>query len=84
MAFTKAERKIISKLLDMASDEFSNNGCNDFDPVEQKLISKAEWKVLSEKMSLANSGEIEEGCEEQCKLDWWLMSYFSDRILEDE
>jgi len=30
---TPAERKLASKMLDMASDEFSNHGCNDFDLV---------------------------------------------------
>lgn len=33
------ESNIVSKLLDMASDEFSNHGCNDLDKEIESLIT---------------------------------------------
>jgi hypothetical protein len=84
---TRAELTLISKLLQEASEEFSNHGCNDCE-----VPNTEENKALLVDMIKANGEEeeMEEQIEEvmSCKkktiftYDWWLMSYLADRCKE--
>jgi hypothetical protein len=84
---TSAELTAIAELLQKASDEFSNHGCNDY-----KLLNTPENKIMLVEMIKANGDEesMEEEIEEvmSCKnkniytYDWWLMSYLADRCKE--
>jgi hypothetical protein len=84
---TSAELTAIAELLQKASDEFSNHGCNDY-----QLLNTPENKIMLVEMIKANGDEesMEEEIEEvmSCKkkniytYDWWLMSYLADRCKE--
>lgn len=43
---TPAEKKLAGKLLRMASEEFGNHGCNDFDLVEDGKLTAKEADVF--------------------------------------
>lgn len=72
------EYKILARLLEMASDEFSNHGCNDFE-----IPNTPENNELVKQAYLWSSGEIEEFEEDEedkdtiTTYDWILMSYFA-------
>lgn len=75
------EYKILYELLDMASDEFSNHGCNDFyidnTPENVELLRMAhEWNTngdTSEPFEIVLSGD---GTKIYV-MDYYLMDYFS-------
>lgn len=88
MALTKNELKLISELLKLASDEFSNHGCNDLEipnteENKQLLIDMINWN--------GDEYEIEEEIPEiqKCKKkmlfthDSFLMSYLAARCEEE-
>jgi hypothetical protein len=70
---------IAAKLLDQASDQFSNHGCNDLD--------KEVLEVITDKDALTK--EVREwvnddGCPENIShmQDWHLMDYISEKLKE--
>lgn len=75
---SKEELTLISKFLEMASDEFSNHGCNDL-----VIKNTPEHRAIIEKMEKWNSG----GKEPLPRFDkptiftydWYMMSYFAAR-----
>lgn len=82
---SKAELKLIAVLLEKASDEFSNHGCNDY-----KIPATDEHKQIMLDMFQANGdfeerkrdGEVDEvmnAKDEIVTYDWWVMSYLADR-----
>lgn len=78
------EYKILANLLEMASDEFSNHGCNDYE-----LDDTPENRAL---MDLALRWNAPNGPEEEWEtrtyqgkiitMDYFLMSYFSHLFKE--
>jgi hypothetical protein len=79
---TPNEQTLLAKLLDMASDEFANHGCNDFPlpntdenwalyvAMEQRL-DPGGWKMYpQERPPLDNPIYF---------MDWMLMRYFQER-----
>lgn len=83
---TPSELRLASTLLEMASEEFSNHGCNDFAwpdwfPVEERAS-------LVFAMEIANSGDASQAGEmvqdyaqgKYAPPDWWLMSYLAKRL----
>lgn len=84
---TKQEMQIASNLLEIASDTFSNHGCNDFElPNTQETIDLLN---AMEKWS-AHGGEPEEVHvfdplrKTVCTYDWLLMKYLAARLNEDQ
>jgi hypothetical protein len=72
---SKAELHLASILLKKASNEFSNNGCNDFyidDTPENRAIIKAMYQ----------EPYICDTCEGKKIItdDWWLMSHLAERL----
>jgi len=75
---TNLERKVLARLLDIAAEQFSNNGCNDFEllntPESAALVKESygdpEWERPSGAVIYAS--------------DWALMRLFADRFKEDE
>lgn len=74
------EKKIISKLLKMASEKFSNHGCNDTPEELLNIMTNDQKGDLNKKMAEWDDPESEN----LSGYDWLLMSYFSDKILEDK
>jgi hypothetical protein len=73
------EKNLIANLLEMASNEFSNHGCNDY---RLKGWTKEECRELDRKMHEWN-GDPEEHCldeDHSIQMDWCLMAYFANKI----
>lgn len=56
---TSKEKMLVSSLLEMASHEFSNHGCNDLSEELVKMLSKREWIALDKAHHILN-GDPEE------------------------
>lgn len=85
MSLTKPELQLTSLLLDLASDEFSNHVCNDFElPNTQEmvdLLNRIEaWNVgpgqKPEEVHVFDSSK-----KTLYSTDWLLMRYFSARLI---
>jgi hypothetical protein len=71
---------VLSKLLEMASDEFSRHGCNDFElpntPHNRMLVEAMErWNSV--KQFEAEGLNISEDGRTIYTMDWFLFSYFA-------
>jgi hypothetical protein len=81
---TKKELLLISTLLELASERFSNHGCNDY--YLQPLLTEDECIELDKFLHEWN-GDPEEHNPDWAKdgqqMDWFLMSYLSDRCKEE-
>jgi len=78
---TDLERKLISRLLDLASGEFANHGSNDFDLILDGNLTEGEARLVQE--SLFRDGVVDEvstgpGHYTQ---DWLLMAWLSKKVL---
>ena len=81
MDLAEKERILVAHLLDMASDEYSNHGCNDFD--WEQFFTKDEMKKICQDIETWN-GSPEEYDENHLHTpDWLFMSYYRDRILKN-
>ena len=77
------ELRLVSMLLEMASQEFSNHGCNDFKWPD--WFPESERVILVRDMAVENrshAAEVEDMVEDYSKSeyappDWWLMTYLS-------
>lgn len=85
MSLSKSELLLISKLLKLASGQFSNHGCNDL-----KIDNNEENKQILCSMLIYNkdydANEIEEILSKQGPLytnDSVIMSYFASRCQEE-
>ena len=73
--FTKTELEVMAKLLDLAADQFSNHGCNDF-----------ELPATAENIALVRQVEEDEPSvrgDTVDTLDWCLMYFLKNRCLEE-
>ena len=76
---------ILAKLLEMASDEFSNHGCNDFElpnTQENRELMTAYGKWNSEEEFAKFGLNISEDGKTIYTYDWLLMDYFARRARE--
>ena len=81
MYVNKLEKKLISKLLNMAADEFSNHGCNDFDLVSDGGLTKEEACKIQE--SLFADNYMKEKSTKTYTMDWMLMRWLAAKIYND-
>lgn len=80
---TNNELMIIAELLDMAGDQFSNHGCNDFDLRERSRLTPEEMIELDKDMHDRNGDpEEHDPSRVQWQADFALMIYFADRLRE--
>lgn len=84
------EKQLIAELLEMASDKFSNHGCNDFvltdfvTPEIARELAIAMEEANGDEEHLKELQELPVGhAEFKYSTDWCLMSYFSNKILEE-
>lgn len=84
LRFNETEKAIFAKLLEQASDEMSNNGCNDF-PV--KVTDKNREELREFILTFSEDVEHEEHLLSQLNgkevyfQDWMLLSYLKREIL---
>lgn len=81
-SLTDAETKVAAHLLQLASNQFANHGCNDLDLVRevgltpeeshQLRLSVAEWA--------ADPGAPEEEPDDHMTFDWLVMDYIAARV----
>jgi len=81
---TENEKKLAAELLDMASDEFSNHGCNDMDEsVYEGWTLEERRKFVKE--FWAWNGSPEEYDKNRLHIgDSSLMAFMSHKLLSDE
>ena len=78
--FTKTELEVMAKLLELASDQFSNHGCNDFElpntPQNVALLKKVNSVTGDDSDPVAYNNGL-------CGNDSALMQYFQGRCEEE-
>ena len=88
-SLTPTERRLAALLLEMASDKFSNHGCDDFRLDEQGGMESREDRrnlVLAmerwngDKEELKRLEEMPDSFEFTYVPDWYLMSYLAARL----
>lgn len=78
---TNTEKKLIAALLDLASEKFSNHGCNDFDlaeivpDVEERRAIAREYYEHNNEPEEFNPDNKYESFE-----DWILMDHFAGKL----
>lgn len=75
---TQKEKKLAARLLRLASDQFSNHGCNDIDDDLLKDWTDEEKLKLSQSYHDWN-GDPEEG-EDEISEDWILMIAIANKL----
>lgn len=77
---TFKEQKLAAFLLNMAADDFSNNGCNDLPKEAWEGWTEDERKNLIAEFYLSN-GEKQEAEEGHVDIDdWVLMGFLADKL----
>ena len=71
----KRELELAATLLEMASDKFSNHGCNDFDLPES--WTQAECDEFTLAMSTWNGDPENHEPGRRMTMDWYVMSYLA-------
>ena len=87
-SITDKEKQLISYLLKLASERYTSFGCNDVSKEAFLGWSDEERAALGKKMHLDNDPENHDNIDlkDQEELisatnyDWWLMSYFAEKI----
>lgn len=79
-ALTDTERKLIVYFLKMASEEFSNHGCNDLD-LKAIIPDLEERRKLMKELHEWN-GDPEEYNPNRCNMayDWFLMNFMAHKV----
>ena len=75
---TALERKLVAKMLTLASAEFSNHGCNDFHLLRDGGLTALEAAEVRE--ALVRDGAVESVFGD-CTQDWLLMAWLAERVL---
>ena len=87
ITLTEPEAKLIVELLYLASDQFSNHGCNDFD-LSKSVPELGDRRELMRRYNESNGSpedfeyDDEHGSEFKDISDAALMSYLADRVKE--
>ncbi len=71
-------RKLLLKVLQMATEEFSNHGCNDFDLIRDGGLTEEEAGMFQ--TFLLSDGLIDEPCHSQYAMDWIVMLWLRKRV----
>lgn len=77
----KQHLKLMSHLLKMASEQFGNHGCGDFN-LEAVIPDVEDRRALLKAMHESNGDpeEFDPKRDYQYAMDWWLMSYFAKHL----
>jgi hypothetical protein len=81
---TKTERKLAGALLRMASEHYSNHGCNDLDLISDCGLTEAEGKRITRAMDkrIKADDPVYDGPGEDphCCMDWMVMDMIADKL----
>ena len=78
--------KLAGELLELASDQFSNHGCNDFElPSDWTEEEKLEFTTAMKKWNNCGGDLTEEDKEEavqatKCTQDWFVMGFLASEL----
>ncbi len=77
----KVYRKLVAHLLEMASDEFSNHGCNELD-LKAFVPDVEDRRALMKELEAWNNSpdEYDPKAKYEDSDDWLLMRFFADKI----
>lgn len=81
MMMDATARKLAAEVLDLASDSFSNHGCNDF-TIDDTLLNRSfvtamnQWAGLGDVVPYVSNGKI-------YVQDWQVMSYCAHLLRND-
>lgn len=76
----KKEKRLVSFLLEIASDHFSNHGCNDFELEWVEKWNKKEKEALNREMHIWHMSNKKDYKDILYHSDYFLMSFFSNKI----
>ena len=77
---TPIEKKLASLLLNLAADEFSNHGCNDFNLIKEGGLTAEEVRKVQE--ALFEDGISDEIYDSEYSMDWMLMRWVAKKVQE--
>lgn len=77
---TPTEKKLASLLLNLAADEFSNHGCNDFHLIKDGGLTAEEVRKVQE--ALFEDGVSDEIYDSEYSMDWMLMRWLAKKVQE--
>lgn len=77
---TKAQLKLTAALLDLASEQFSNHGCNDLQKELVELLSQKEWDKLNQEYHNWNGDPEEYRPGTILNCDWAWMSFMAEKL----
>lgn len=78
-----AERKLAAALLRMASETYSNHGCNDLDLIADCGLTEAEGKRIARTLSKqikADDPAYDGPGDPHCCMDWMVMQMIADKL----
>jgi hypothetical protein len=81
---TRKEKLLTAYLLDKASEEFSNHGCNDLSYAEKNLLSQGEWDKLNKEFHEYNGDPEEYKSGEILSYDWLWMKFMAYKLRKDK
>lgn len=77
---TKNQLKLASALLELASKQFSNHGCNDLSEDITDLLSQSEWDELNKEFHDWNGDPENYEPNDIMHYDWLWMNYMSKKL----
>jgi len=77
---TREKLLLASKLLDLAAEQFSNHGCNEFDLLEQVPELAKKLKPLVDAHHLETCEGFKAFYDQYIYADWMLMNWLSDEL----
>lgn len=86
LELTTLEAKMLEHLLDIAGNEFSNHGCNDFNLQEELKLSKKDAidlnKAITKEMVAKGMSDKDalELADSAYMMDWLLFAYFERKV----
>jgi hypothetical protein len=84
LVMTNKEKLFVSKLLEMASKEFTRHGCNDLPKEMRDYFTDKEWAEINLKAAQNNEHtDTPKDITELKWYDWYCMTYFA-HLLEEE
>lgn len=82
MLLSNAEKKLLIKMLEMASDEFANHGCNDFELIDDGGLTEEEAKEIITRIDEDNGDDMgSPNFNNYYTQDWIVMDYLR-RLIE--
>lgn len=80
---TNKEKLFVAALLDLASDEFANHGCNDLSEELEALFTQEEWDAMNKEYHEWNGDPEEFIPGIILSYDWLWMSWMAEKLRKE-